>query len=391
MRASLAVLRVLLLAVVVGAALAIVTKVIFELFLWIIDLLWDWLPARVGVDPADLWYLVVVLGTGGLLVGLGNRFLGYEPRPLEEIAEELKQGEGIDYRRVPRSLANSVASLGFGGPLGPQAAVVSVVGGLYFWIRDRMEAVARNTFAIITGRDVTGAGKPWRYAPTVVMAATVVAVFRELPGGIDLSFVPIPENPAGLTAVATATIAGLLGGMLGKFSSSMHARVRNQGWFRRSPELVGIAGGLVVALLASGSFLVPFSGAEQVGALFDGSIDAAEMTYAGVAKWLGLLVVLATGWKGGPIFPLMFVAGALAMAAGDAFGFDGVIIYAGGIAGVVTGVLRSIALGVIIALLVVPPALLAPLLVGGAAAGLVLRDRTRSDDSGVQATPSPGR
>ena len=52
----------------------------------------------------------------------------------------------------------------------------------------------------------------------------------------------------------------------------------------------------------------------------------APILYAGVAKWVALLLVIALGWKGGPIFPLMFISGALAVAAGETFGVDGLAL-----------------------------------------------------------------
>lgn len=372
-RAGFSAMRLLILAVVVGAVLAVVTKTLFQAVLWVIDVLWDWLPGEIGVEPENWWFVATLLGLGGLLVGLGNRFLGYHPRPLEEVTEDLKEDRPIPHRSIPASLANSAASLGFGGPLGPEALLVSVVGGLYYWVDVRMQGLSRSVFSSLTGQDEGAAGKSWQYAPTLVTAISVVIVFRELPGGIDLSFVPIPEEPAALQAILLAAIAGLLCGVIGLSSARLHGRLRNLGLFTRSPEVAGVLGGVLVALLAIGGLEVLFSGAEEVRALFDGSLSVPDMAYVGAAKWIALAVVLAAGWKGGPIFPLMFCMGALAVAAGDALGLEVSVLYAGAIAGVVTGALGSIALGVLVALLVVPPALLVPLIVGSAAAGIALR------------------
>ena len=366
-------LRVLLLAVVVGAVLAAVTKGLFQAVIWIIDLLWTELPEAIGVNREGIWFMVSVLGTGGVLVGLGNRLLGYYPKPLEEVTEEMKEGEPIPHRTIPATLANSVASLGFGGPLGPESMLVSVVGGLFFWVDVRMRGMATSVFTALTGRDEKDAGKPWQYAPTLIASISVVVVFHELPGGIDLSFVPAPDDPAAWEAIVMALVAGLVGGAVGLLTSKLHIRARSLAFFSRAPELVGLAAGVVVALLAMGSFEVLFSGAEETMYLFDGSLDTGEMSFASVGKWLGLLITIAAGWKGGPIFPLMFCLGALGVAAGDLLGLDGVILYAGGVAGVVAGALGSMALGVLVALLVVPTTLIVPLIVGAGAAGLVLR------------------
>jgi hypothetical protein len=155
--------------------------------------------------------------------------------------------------------------------------------------------------------------------------------------------------------------------------------------YDRAPVLVGLAGGLAIAVLAAPSFLVLFSGTEDMRLLFDGSQSAVALTYAAGAKWLGMMVVFATGWKGGPVFPLMFVAGALAVAASPGVGVVPVIVYAGGVAGAAAGALRSMPFGALVALLVVPASLFALIVAGAAGAGLVLFATSRAN---LISTPS---
>jgi H+/Cl- antiporter ClcA len=372
-RAVVSILRVALVAIVVGAILGVVMKSVLWLFDGTIYVLWDWLPEQVDVDPESFGYMVIVLGGGGLLVGIGQRFLGYHPDALDVVIEQVKEGEGIDYRTIPRTLLNSVFALGSGGPLGPEAALVAVIGGVYYWAKERMDKVALLAYHTVTGTGEQDTSKPWQYAPAVIAGIVLVLVFRALPGGVDLSYVPTSASPGAASAVLLAVAAGIAGGVLGLGSVHLEGRLRGLGLFDRAPLLTGVVGGLIVAILAVPSFLVLFSGAEQMGALFDGSTSTGEMFYAGVAKWAGLLIVITLGWKGGPIFPLMFISGALAVAAGDAFGVEGLALYAGGVAGAVTGGLRSMALGVLVALLVVPASMVLLMVAGAAGAGLVLR------------------
>jgi H+/Cl- antiporter ClcA len=194
-------LRTAALAVGVGVLLGVLTKAVIELFNGVIVVLWTWLPDQLGVDPSSFFYLAAVLGVGGVLVGLGQRYLGYHPRPLEQIRADVEHGVGVDTRTIPRTLGNSVASLGFGAPLGPEAALVAVVGGTFAW--------------------------------------------------------------------ATRL-------------------------YDRAPVLVALADGLVVAVLATPSFLVLFSGTEDMRLLFDGSQSPAALTYGAAAKWRAMMVVFAT-------------------------------------------------------------------------------------------------
>ena len=63
--------------------------------------------------------------------------------------------------------------------------------------------------------------------------------------------------------------------------------------FRRSPELIGMAGGLAFALLAAVDPLVLFSG--QQGLQLLPTVDTPELVYIAIANWLALCVALFAG------------------------------------------------------------------------------------------------
>lgn len=359
-------------AIAVGALLGVLTKAVIELFDGIITLVWTVLPEQLGVAPSGLGYLLAVLGVGGLLVGAGQRYLGYHPRPLEEVMADVERGVGVDHRTIPRTLANSVAALGSGAPLGPEAALVSVVGGVFYWAKQHMEDLAARAYAVVRGRADEAAARAWRYAPAAVAAVALVVVFRALPGGVDLSFVPRSVDAGSPGALVAALVAGLVGGVVGVASNAVEARLRALRAYGRAPVVAGVLGGLAVALLAAPTSLVLFSGTQHMPALFDGSAPAGTLAYAAGAKWLGMMAVIAAGWKGGPVFPLLFITGALGVAAATGLGVAPVILYAGGTAGAAAGALRSMPFGALVALLVVPASLLALIVAGVAGAGLVL-------------------
>jgi H+/Cl- antiporter ClcA len=377
--------RVVVTAVGVGAALGALTKAVLELFRRVIDLLWVWLPDQLGVEPTNVAFTAAVLAIGGVLVGLGQRYLGYHPKPLEEVVEDVRRGDGIDHRTIPRTLANSIAALGFGGPLGPEAALVAVLGGVFYWTKQNLEQLAMAAYQVLRGAPAPDDDTRWRYAPAVVAGITLVMVFRALPGGVDLTFVPRPADPATPDLLIPALVAGLVGGGIGVLTDRVEAMARARRLFDRAPVPVALAGGLAVAALATPSHLVLFSGTDSMPALFDGSTSDATIAYAAGAKWVALMLVFATGWKGGPVFPLMFIAGASAVAGGHALGIEPVALYAGGIAGAATGVLGSLAFGALAALLVVPPGLFVLVLAGAAGAGLVLFVRHHTSAPGPAA------
>lgn len=392
---SVAAVRSLAIGVFVGVAAGILTKAVLSLYAAVIHIVFTWLPETLGVDGTAAPYLFAALGVGGLLVGLGQKYMGYHPEALEKVTDDITEGKGVDYRTVPQTMANSVASLGFGGPVGPEASLVAVIGGIYYWVNERMERFALLAYRTLMGRSDNDESAAWRYAPSVVAVISAVLVFGAIPGGVDLSFVPAYSSPGRGKALVIAVGVGAIAGLVGMGTAAMEGRVRSMRLFDRAPVLLGIAGGLVVAAFAVGSSLVLFSGAEQMESLFDGSVSNAEIWYSAGAKWLAMMAVFALGWKGGPIFPLMYISGAIGVAAGASLGLgdEGLILYAAAIAGAVSGHLKSVVFGVLVALLVVPSSMLVLLIAAGAGAGLVMRlaKRRNSGQSGATAEPVRGQ
>jgi H+/Cl- antiporter ClcA len=387
---SVAALRSLAIGVLIGAVAAVVTKAVLTLYAAIVHVVFTWVPETLEVDGSAAPYLFAALGVGGLLVGLGQKFLGYHPEPLEKVTDAVAAGDGVDYRTIPQTMANSLAAIGFGGPVGPEASLVAVIGGIYYWASERMERFALVAYRTLMGRSDGSYSAAWRYAPSVVAVITTVLVFRAIPGGVDLTFVPEYEGPRSGKVLAIALLSGAIAAAGGIATSAVESRVRARRLFDRAPLILGILGGLIVAALAVGSPLVLFSGAEQMQSLFDGSASNAELWYSAGAKWIALIAVFALGWKGGPIFPLMYISGAIGIAAGASldFGDEALILYAAAIAGSVSGHLKSVVLGVLVALLVVPASMLIILIAAGAGAGLVLRV-ARHSDRGSEADASP--
>jgi H+/Cl- antiporter ClcA len=360
---------IVVLAALAGVLLGALTKATLWLYEVVIDAVWEWLPGQLGIDGRDIGFLVAVLGIGGLLVGLGQRVLGYHPPPLEETIARVRGGDGIDPRSLPKVLANTIASLGAGAPLGPEAGLISVVGGVFFWLQGRMRATTTRARNLLLGTSEVERATPWRYAPAIVTGVALIVTFRALPGGMDLSYVPAEPRDLDLGMLVLVIVGGLAGGVIGRATSEVEDRVRALRLFDRAPIVVAVAGGLAVAILALPSPLVLFSGSHQMPALFDGSAEPAELLYVAGAKWLALIIVLATGWKGGTIFPLMFIAGAVAVSITELAGLEPTVVYAAVVGGAVAGSMRSIAIAIVVALLVVPASLLLAL-AGGAAAGV---------------------
>ncbi len=73
----------LFVAAVLGGAVA---GIVSACFIWTVErgveLVWVDLPERLDLAPFDSWWLVAVPVIGGVLVGLGQRFIGDLPMPI---------------------------------------------------------------------------------------------------------------------------------------------------------------------------------------------------------------------------------------------------------------------------------------------------------------------
>ncbi|MBZ3935885.1 chloride channel protein [Methanimicrococcus blatticola] len=136
-------LSFLVYALILGALVGAVTW----LFLWAmefcIELIWTDLPEKI-----DFLYLPVVVCTiGGVLVGLCKKYFGNVPGVLSIELEEIQKTKRVDYKNLPAVALSSFLPLIFGGSIGPEAALVSILGGLSTWIADHIKTTAKNVRA----------------------------------------------------------------------------------------------------------------------------------------------------------------------------------------------------------------------------------------------------
>ena len=348
-------------------------------FIWLVDagieLVWDRLPDALD---AGTWWIVAAPVIGGVLVGLGQRFLGNHPAPISEYTKAWRSGGGIDAADTPASFANSLSALVFGGPLGFEAALTGVVGGVGAWAGDSIGRAGHLLRQSWGWEQVDQLPATLRRLPPWLAALSGVLTFRWLPFGSLHFGVDLPDvdttlsAPEALSAFAAGAILAIpVAWLLYAVSRSEHAS-----FFRRSPIMIAMAGGLVVGVLALGSDLVLFSGQGGLGRIAD--TPTAELAYAAAAKALALIVVYLAGWRGGPIFPLWFAAAAWGTAAARGLGLDGLTLAVACLTTVGVVFFRGKVLaGILLTMLIVPFSAFGAVIVGavGSAVGFGLAEQ----------------
>lgn len=300
--------------------------------------LWDWLPDQTGVPDDSPWWTVGVLTLTGLAVGATIQFVpgrgGTDPATVELFAPPL-----------PLWVAPSVAlalvlGLAGGVSLGPENPILAVNVAVAVWLLARFTpgtppdvsgllAVA-GTVGALFGTPVaaalilTGALGATKRVPLFdrlfapLVAAGVGALTMTLVGTPGFSVdVPPYDSPSWwdlLSAPVVAVVAALLV-LVGVYALPMLHR-----FFHRLPTAVvalGLAGLLLGILGAIGGRVTLFKGLEEMKQL---TIDApgmstGELVLVTVIKLAALMVAAAAGFRGGRIFPAVFVGVGLGLTA----------------------------------------------------------------------------
>ncbi|MER6110759.1 ion channel protein [Streptomyces hirsutus] len=303
------------------------------------DVLWQVLPDALGVGRYSvLWMFVVLVATGiavGLVVWKVPGHAGPDPATT-----------GLDAPALPPmvlpGLLLATALMLAGGPsLGPENPIIAVNVSLAVWLGARaVPRVPGRGWAVLAEAATIGAlfgtpvaaalvvsealagqrikGRLWDslFAPLTAAASGALTATLVSQPSFDLHLPPFgsPGWADLLSALAVAAVGALLG------MCAVHALPYVHGAFQRlrHPMLMLPAGGAVLgALAALGGHLTLFKGLDEVAELAadPGGWSAGQFATMTVVKLAALLVATSCGFRGGRIFPAVFVGTALGLCA----------------------------------------------------------------------------
>ncbi|MEU6668618.1 ion channel protein [Streptomyces sp. NPDC046727] len=334
-----ALLPFILPAVVVGVVASLVFTGVSTAAEQLQRVLWGPLPDALGVGRYSVLWMFVMLVASGLAVGLvvwkvpGHA--GPDPATL-----------GLDAPVLPPAvLPGLVLATGLmlaGGPsLGPENPVIAVNVGLAAWLGGRFlprtpgtlwPVLAESaTIGALFGTPVAAAlvvsealaGRPMRgrlwdnlFAPLTAGACGAMTTALVDRPTFDLGLPPVghPHARDLPAALVIASVAALLGMCAVRAFPYVHAGFRRL----RHPMLMLPAGGVVLgALAALGGHLTLFKGLSEIGELARDpeGWSAGRFATMTVVKLAALLVAASCGFRGGRIFPAVFVGTALGLTA----------------------------------------------------------------------------
>ena len=411
-------------------------------FLALVSGLQEWLftdlPEALGFDGAPRWWPLPLLALAGALVGLTIRYLpgrgGHSP------ADGFKAGGVPSPSELPGIAIAALATLSLGAVLGPEAPLIALGAGLAGWALRlaRRDAPAQATavvaaagsFAAVSTllgspllgafllMEASGLGGPALgvvLVPGLVAAGVGSLIFTGLDAWIGLGTfsLSLPDVPPfarpDLAQFGWALVIGVVAAVVGITIRRLALALRPH--VERRLLLVTPLVGLAVAALAivyaeasgHGFTEVLFSGQDALGPLIATSADysAAALALLVACKGLAYGASLA-GFRGGPVFPAMFLGAAGGIALSHLPGLPMVPGVAMGIGAMSVVMLRLPLTSVLLATLLLATDGLAvmPLVIVAVAVAYVASARfapepapspaaSSADDEPVEASPAP--
>ncbi len=334
-------LRLMVIIVILGAVSAGITFIFIALVNLLTDLIWKQGQTVLGVDTRLFTFIVCVVG--GLLVGLLVKVFGDHNAIFAELMQEFGKSGRFDYRHAPGIVVTSFVSLISGAALGPEAALADACGGIGTFTADTLKlneqetrtmsygglsamlgAFITNPFGgAVRGLESAQGGTSgamvyfWVLFPSLLASAVATVVFVALSGTF---MSPLYSFPAYVPVVKDLLVAvpfALVGGIAGILFTLVFK------WLRKLMQPMkshvvwrGLIGGVGMGIIGVLLPLTLFSGEEQTTELITQAfeIGVLMLIVLAMAKLFATSLLLATGWKGGYVFPIMFAGVALGMA-----------------------------------------------------------------------------
>jgi H+/Cl- antiporter ClcA len=394
----------LFLSAVVGLVTSAVAWGFLELIYQVQQGVYTHLPTELGFDSTPEWWSLPVLAVAGLMTAVAIVRLPGRGGHVPAKGLNAQPTQPID---LPGVILAALASIGLGAVVGPEAPLIALGGGLGFLAVRLLRRDAAPQIGLLLAMASTFAAISFLFGSPAIAAVLLIEA-----AGVGGAMLPLMLVP-GLTA---AGIGSLISIGLGQWTglSSTHIAIgvlplapftrpdlTDFAWtvpfaavvavgtvviFRLAREIVPVvnsrpfvllpAGGLAVAGLAiafseaTGKSVsdVLFSGQEALTPLIQGAGTWSLSALALVIAFKGAAYAISLGtFRGGPVFPALFLGAAAGLMAAQLPGFEATPAVAVGMGAAVVAVLRLPLSAVVLALLLTSKAGLgtSPLIIVG--------------------------
>lgn len=372
-------------AVLIGIASSLILIVVMKIATVLQHLLWRNLPYALGMDMNSSLWIILMLTLTGLAVGLVIRYSPGHAGP--DPASEPLIGAAVPVAHLPGLAIALILGLAGGLSLGPEHPIMSVNIALAVALGARFfPRVSSLDWTILAAAGTIGALFGTPVAAALIFSQTLTSS-NDAPLW-DRLFAPLLAAAAGALTTglffhpqfslpiehyqtmrivdifsgAMVAIIAIAIGMIGVWClPHLHGLVHRL----KHPVLILGVGGFVLGIIGTiGGPLTLFKGLDEMQRLTAGqNFGAGDYMLFALSKLAALVVAAACGFRGGRIFPAVFVAVALGlMLHAHVEAVPAAITVSCAIMGLVLVVTRDAWLSLFMAAVVVPDTTLLPLL-----------------------------
>ena len=396
--------KVYLIAAVLGAGVGLISIGFLFAIKTAKELIWTSELER--ISPLVVLSICVV---GGLLVGVLNQLAEKSRSEVHDLTEAIADMEEVETKQAPPArlifgrAGLGVVSLGFGGPLGPEAPLIALVAQL----SSRLSHILRVTQARVVELSVAGSlgvlfGVPLVLAgieseekaknrnigqrivargPEILAAISSLFVITKLLPEIGIhQFISANSSEVGFgTDLIWVALIALVASSLGLaiVIATPRARALVVSKIPGGAIPAGLLSGLILGASAVITPLVLFSGHHEIQQILDSPIGIGNLLVVVALKALVLIACLAGGWYGGQIFPLAFIGAGTALIVTDIVNSSATLglVAAGFVAASAVGIRRP-ALALLLGFVLFPSTTYIPMLLATVIAVAVIGKRS---------------
>ena len=372
-------------ALIIGVASSLILIVIMKVAAVLQSVLWTSLPSTVGLNASSPTWVILILTLTGIAVGLVIRYSPGHAGP--DPATEPLIGAPVDTAALPGLIIALIIGLAGGVSLGPEHPVMAVNIALAVAVESRiLPRVNALDWTILASAGTIGA-----LFGTPVAAALIFS--QTLSGNADIPlwdrlFAPLLSAAAGalttslffhphfslpiahysqmqLADIFSGAIVAAIAIALGMVAVWCLPRLHRLMHRLKHPVLILGMGGLIMGILgAIGGNITLFKGLDEMQQMaFSQVFTVSDYLLFALIKLAALVVAAACGFRGGRIFPAVFVGVALGLMLHEHVeAVPAAITISCSILGLVLVVTRDAWLSLFMAAVVVPDTTLLPLL-----------------------------
>ncbi|KDW66096.1 ion channel protein [Escherichia coli] len=372
-------------AVAIGIASSLILIVVMKIASALQNLLWQRLPGTLGIAQDSPLWIIGVLTLTGIAVGLVIRFSQGHAGP--DPACEPLIGAPVPPSALPGLIVALILGLAGGVSLGPEHPIMTVNIALAVAIGARLlPRVNRMEWTILASAGTIGALFGTPVAAALIFSQTLNGS-SEVPLW-DRLFAPLMAAAAGalttglffhphfslpiahygqmeMTDILSGAIVAAIAIAAGMVAVWCLPRLHSMMHQMKNPVLVLGIGGFILGILGViGGPVSLFKGLDEMQQMVaNQAFSTSDYFLLAVIKLAALVVAAASGFRGGRIFPAVFVGVALGLMLHEHFpAVPAAITVSCAILGIVLVVTRDGWLSLFMAAVVVPNTTLLPLL-----------------------------